>query len=438
MTRWKQEAETVVENPALARRPSGGLTAAPGAIVGLHHRVMRVLGQGAMGVVALARDEVLERDVALKLVRPELYDDERARERFLAEARAMARVKHPNVVQIYTFGVDRGAPYLVMEYVDGPNLEQWLASRGGPPTLGQAIGILKQLCAGVAAIHGVGATHRDVKTSNVLLGEGFRVAVTDLGLARSVTGPEAESRRASGTPAYMAPEIALGIDVPPELRTRADIYSLGVIAYELLTGELPFSAESVPQTIHMHITETAVAPSRRAGIPSCFDEVVFRALEKDPAKRTESAETLAAELENAFTALDETDPLRFLVADDDDGFRSLIARVIAKAWPGAEIDAVADGETALRIAERRPPTAAVLDLDMPGLNGIELTAAMRTAPTTQSVPIVIATAVGGAADWRLLTQLGANAFMVKPFDPSQLVHTLEAIVGKKSRWRPSR
>ena len=432
------QAETRAERIGAGSQPGGAPTAAPGSIVGLHYRVVRTLGSGAMGIVILARDEVLERDVALKLIRPELYDDENARERFLSEARAMARVRHPNVVHIYAFGVDRRGPYLVMEYVDGPNLEQWLGSRGGAPTLGQAIGILKQLCAGVSAIHAAGTTHRDLKTSNVLLGEGFRVAVTDLGLARTVTGPEASSRHASGTPAYMAPEIALGEVVVPELRTRADIYSLGVIAYELLTGELPFSGENIPQTLQLHITEAPTPPSRRANVPSCFDDVVLRALAKEPSQRTESAEALAEELDAAFASVDDTEPLRFLVADDDAGFRSLISRVLAKAWPGATIEAVADGEAALDAAERRPPSVAVIDLDMPGLNGIELTAAIRALASTKRVPIVVATAVGGPADWRLLTQLGANAFLVKPFDPGQLVHTVEAIVGRASRWRPSR
>ncbi|MCZ7679033.1 MAG: serine/threonine protein kinase [Sandaracinaceae bacterium] len=182
-----------------ASRPGLRLWPAEGALVDGTYRVRGMLGEGGMGVVLLAHDERLQRDVAIKLIRPELAEAAH-RARFLEEARAMARVRHPNVVEIHAFGELDGAPYFVMEYVAGSDLETFLAKRGGLLSPGEAHSVLLQLCRGVEAIHASGAVHRDLKASNVLVGDGFRVVIADLGLARTLDGAPVEGAVVSGTP----------------------------------------------------------------------------------------------------------------------------------------------------------------------------------------------------------------------------------------------
>ena len=387
------------------------------------YEVIRSLGEGAMGVVLLGKDVHLERQVAIKLIHPEYLSTEDARHRFLLEARAMARVRHENVVEIYAFGDHAGAPYFVMEYVPGVTLEAWMHQRD-TLSIDEAIGVLEQICRGVSAIHLAGTIHRDLKLANVLMGPAFRVAVTDLGLSRILDKPITElSNTISGTPAYMAPEIIRGDRVPSFMHDRADVYSLGVMAFELLTGRLPFETGDAVKMMEMHMHDPPPLPSEfREDLPSAFDEVVRSALHKEPMHRTQSArafrEALLAARESARK---RASGLRLLVADDDEDFAALVSETLEWAFPGAEIVSVRDGAAALAAVDNKPADLAVLDLDMPGLNGIELTAAFRASSHAEHMPILVVTATGGAPDWRLLSSLGADGFLVKPIDPMALV-----------------
>jgi serine/threonine-protein kinase len=209
------------------------------------YRAERILGQGAMGVVLLCRDIRLEREVAVKFIHPEYVTSPESHQRFLDEARAMARVRHENVVEVFAFDEHEGVPYFVMEYVPGQHVEDWLRRYKGVPSIDEVVGILDQVCRGVAAIHKAGTVHRDLKWTNVLVGPAFRIAVTDLGLARTLDrASKPDSDTVSGTPAYMAPEIVIGTPLPANLQDRADVYSLGVMAFELLTGRLPFESST--------------------------------------------------------------------------------------------------------------------------------------------------------------------------------------------------
>lgn len=381
-----------------------------------------------MGMVYLARDERLAREVAIKFIQPELVRTEAARERFLHEARAMARVRHVNVVEIYAFGEFLGAPYFAMEYVQGSTVDEWMDLQGSPElSVDEVIGILDQVCQGVQAIHAAGAVHRDLKPTNVLVGPAFRVCVTDLGLAKVLDAPiltqEDDDDTVSGTPAYMSPEVVLGTPVPQELESRADVYSLGVMAFELLTGRLPFEHLDAHDMMLAHVDEDPPTPSElRADLPAAFDRVILKALAKDPRKRTASADALRRALLSArerSTSLRTR--MRVLVADDDPAFRSLAVETLRHAFPEAEVESVPDGTRALEAVDREPPTLVVVDLDMPDLNGVELTAAFRASPEAQEMRILVVTATGGAPDWQLLKDLGADGFIVKPIDPVSLV-----------------
>ncbi len=238
---------------------------ARGTMIADTYRIVRPLGAGGMGVVTLAHDDRLDRDVAIKFVRPELFKHQNLRDLFSVEARAMARVSHPNVLTVHTFGDHEGTPYFVMEYVDGHTVEQWLegvSGRGGSPEIEEALRILDQACLGVEAIHAASTVHRDLKPSNLLIDANLHVAVSDLGVARILEGAAgADATCIVGSAAYMAPEAALGDDSKPELATRRDIYALGCIAYELLTGRPPFTGQTDMNVLSQHVLQEAVPPS---------------------------------------------------------------------------------------------------------------------------------------------------------------------------------
>ena len=213
-----------------------------GTLIDGVYRVIGPLGSGSMGIVLLAEDESLDRRVAIKFVHSSLHRQDFI-ERFTAEARALARVSHPNVLQIYAFGEHDGAPYFATEFVEGQTLEQWLVRGGAQPDVEVALEILDGVCDGVAAIHAADTVHRNLKPGNVLLDAKLRPHIADLGLAMLCrddveTGPEVV-----GTPAYMAPEIAFATDFAPAAPALADVYSLGCMTYELLTARPPFEAE---------------------------------------------------------------------------------------------------------------------------------------------------------------------------------------------------
>jgi serine/threonine-protein kinase len=405
-----------------------------GEVLGTY-RIVKNVGEGAMGVVLLGRDIRLERDVAIKLIHPGYVTSPEAHKRFLEEARAMARVRHENVVEIYAFDEYRGSPYFVMEYVPGMHVERWIETRrGAPVSVDEAIGIIDQVCRGVSAIHKAGAVHRDLKWTNVLIGPAFRVCVADLGLARFLDKPRQEVKdTVSGTPAYMAPEIVTGLPVPSGMDSRADVYSLAVMSYELLTGRLPYETDDAVEMMTAHVDGTPPTPSEiRADLPREFDRVLLKAMEKDPAKRTASADAFRRDLLAARQSVSSsTRGLRFVVADDDADFAALVTEILSFAFDGAEIVTVENGTLALEAVEQRPASLAVIDLDMPGLNGIELTAAFRATPNAEKMPILVATAMGGAPDWRLLQALGADGFVVKPIDAMALVALVRRTLGRK-------
>ncbi len=258
--------------------------------IGDCYRVIDLLGRGGMGVVLRALDERLERDVAIKLIRPELLTDG-LRERFVAEARAMARVCHPNVLPIYAFGEHEGAPYFVTQIVRGQTVEEWLRSHppNVAPSLDVAFKILADTCRGVAAIHAANTVHRDLKPSNLLLDPEFGVYVADLGVATlfhdypAARGESGEVRREIvGTPAYMAPECVLQTEVPAELLPRADVYSLGCLAFELFTGAPPFDGTRTPVACMVaHANTSPPRPStRRPELSEALDAAILAALMK--------------------------------------------------------------------------------------------------------------------------------------------------------------
>jgi serine/threonine protein kinase len=399
-----------------SRDPLAEVGVETGTLIGGAYRIQGLLGVGGMGVVARALDEKLKRRVAIKFVKSPLTAVPRMHDLFVEEARAMARLSHRNVLAVYAFGDHGQTPYFVMECVDGKTVEQWLADRpaGTHPTEDDVVRILEQACLGVEAIHAAGTVHRDLKPSNLLIDSTFRVAVADFGVARE---PEAhggaESGPLVGSATYMAPEAAFG-EVGAREEAR-DIYALGCVAYELLVGRPPFVGDSDMNVLTQHVIQAPVPPSeRRPGIPPLFDDVVLKAL----AKNVEDRYPTAAAFRDALLAAHRgnSDPERILVADDDPDWRRILVTALVARFPSSAVHEVGDGEAALAAFCKKPYSVVLVDLEMPEVDGTQLTARLREIDSANHTPIIVLTAAGGPREWKRLAAIGADAFLVKPVD----------------------
>ena len=249
--------------------------------------VLGHLGTGGMGCVYRVRERDSGRISALKVLPRELATDPAFVERFEREARTLSRLRHPHIVGVHGFGQAGGFCFLLMEFVDGANLRQ--ALRSGRFTPQQALALIPPICEALQAAHAQGVLHRDIKPENLLLDAEGRVKIADFGIAKLLEGPGASAGEAYtltrtgariGTPHYMAPE---QVETPEQVDHRADIYSLGVVFYELLTGELPLGRFP--------------APSIKAGLDARVDDIVFRALAKERELRQQTADQMKAEVE---------------------------------------------------------------------------------------------------------------------------------------------
>lgn len=244
------------------------------------YQITRTLGQGGMGTVYLALDTYLEREVAVKMLDHHKLGTE-GRGMLLHEARATARLSHPNVVMVFDVGEFDQTPFVVMEYVPGHTLAE-----EKPHRLNEIVRLTRQVCAALAHAHAKGLIHRDVKPGNVLVSPEGVAKLMDFGLARAINAKVDPNNSFAGTVAYVAPEQAMGEEIDP----RADLYALGVMMYELFTGQLPFTGTSM-QIIIKHIQEMPPSPKAlNPDLPTALDELIMHLLQKNPADRPDSAE----------------------------------------------------------------------------------------------------------------------------------------------------
>jgi eukaryotic-like serine/threonine-protein kinase len=295
--------------PAPAARPgdaSNMPTAGPWAALGVagdadqvdfgpRYRIDRLLGQGGMGAVYKAWDKALDRPVALKLIRPGLALDAAVEQRFKQELLLASKISHKNILRIHDLGEAGGVKFISMAFVEGEDLHQ-LLTRHGKLTVDRALKIARQLCSALDAAHAEGVVHRDFKPQNILLDKQENVYVSDFGLAKSLEQETGMTRSGEflGTPRYMAPEQAQGGKVDH----RADLYALGLILYEMVTGDVPFHAETTLQLMYKRVHEAPKSPKTlNPDLPDWLVRVIMKCLERDPGQRYQTAGEILHDLE---------------------------------------------------------------------------------------------------------------------------------------------
>ena len=283
------------------------------------YQLQETLGTGGMAVVYKARDLMLERNVAVKVLREDFSKDPAFRERFRQEARAAANLSHPNIVTVHDFGLDQGHLFIVMEYMPGTDLKT-LVKQKERFQISEALELMIQACGGVGYAHRAGLVHCDVKPHNMLVTPEGRLKVTDFGIARALASisPDELSDVVWGSPHYFSPEQAGGRPPSP----ASDVYSLGVILYEMITGRLPFVASDSAELARMHREEKPVAPRYyNNSIPSALEEIVLKVLSKEPSSRYRTADQLGRLLLGLYDTNAESSQNKAFVHDTFQGAR---------------------------------------------------------------------------------------------------------------------
>jgi serine/threonine protein kinase/class 3 adenylate cyclase len=388
--------------------------------------IEREIARGGMGSIWVAWDPQLQRRVVLKRLAPGSIASV-ALERCQHEAMAAARLSHPNVVHVYDFGIDNGAPYIVMELLDGEDLDSKLR-RMGPLPLPAAVDIVQQMARALSAAHAAGLVHRDLKPANIFLvhgDAGEMVKVLDFGIAAmrgDGAAQEQPSARLLGTPAYMSPEQARGRTADH----RSDLWSAAVVAYVILTGETPFRSRSSTDLIAAICSDPIPPPSsKNPSLGRHVDAFFERAFTKDPHRRFQSA----TELASAFAALADAStpqPTKILLIDDEPDMGLLLTQWFQHRIDAGELEFLLaeNGEHALSSIRAHPDIDVILsDIRMPGMDGLTfLLAVPDFAPTAK---VVMVSAYGDMTNIRLAMNRGAFDFLFKPIDFDDLEATIE-------------
>jgi serine/threonine protein kinase len=428
------------------------------------YRLLNRIGAGGMGEVWKAEDTHLLRTVAVKLLRPEMAGDEEWKARFLREARTAARLSHPNIATIYSVDQAEGHMFIAMEYVEGDSLKQLIASRVlGMPDV---VRVVKRCADALTEAHQHGVIHRDVKPENIIVTT-RGVKMLDFGIAKLIDAPPEDAGKLTsdgtviGTPEYMSPEQAMGRAVDH----RSDIFSLGVVLFEALTGRHPFAGKSVTETLVNIVTREAPdLASMLQGVSPSLAEIVRKSTRKNPEERYEVAKQMASALNKVYPVnssaffpavtrgetptvpierpkAPEPPPkparaktsarwkairptVRVLVADDDPEVRKQLGAALA--YHRLDFDEAANGSEAIQQLKKRKYALAFIDLMMPRIDGWAVIDFIRTHAEHRGTK----TYVVASEDQRLSAadQDVISGIVSKPFDPAKLDSLLQSFV----------
>jgi len=399
-----------------------------------HYRIISRLGEGGMGEVYLATDTRLDRSVALKVLPAAVAHNPMRMERFDREAKAASALNHPNVAHIYEIGEDRGVHFLVMEFIEGQALDRRIDGRALPvPELAE---IGAQIADALDAAHAKGIVHRDIKPANVIITPRGSAKVLDFGLAKvaeprgPALGTQMETRALSaagaliGTVEYMSPEQALGRPVDH----RTDLFSLGVVLYQMATGRLPFEGSNPSETIARILDDSPAAMARfNYDVPEDLDRIVRKCLEKDRERRYQSARDLMVDLKGLAREREAAGPrrqpgakIRAVIVDDEDLARQILREYLRGEEDIEIVAECANGFAAVKAVAEQKPDLMFLDIQMPKLDGFEVLELVD-----REVAVVFVTAF----DQYAMKAFDAAAvdYLLKPFAADRLRTALERV-----------
>jgi len=397
------------------------------------YEIIKLLGRGGMGQVFEAHDHLLNRRVAIKAAWPNPLTPP-----LRNEARALAAFQHPSLVSVHTLGEHRGIDYLVMERVYGVSLTQHADTRwesGQSFSASEVVQILLPAAEGLSVVHRAGLVHRDIKPDNIMLTPVHRVVLMDFGLVL----PEFDvngKQRVAGSPPYMAPEALLNTAATGSGHL-VDIFGLGVLAYELLTGSRPYVGSTIREVIAAHERgRPAALAELRPDCPLALCQLVHEMLSPNPQMRNQSAEAVAWQLRAALDERPRSESPQenashapsVLIVDDDVDLAKILTFYVRQIVGTTEIRVAHDGEEALAEVLKEEPDVMLLDLHMPRMNGVELCMQLRGEGLAQSCSIISVSAGAQEHDVQLLHQLGIHHFVEKGSNLRQRLRTVIAEV----------
>ena len=412
-----------------------------GKLLGGRYEIIDVVGVGGMAVVYRARCHVLNRYVAVKILKDEYAKDPDIRKRFSIESQAVAKLSHHNIVSVYDVGSENGTDYIVMELIEGITLKEYLQKKGRL-SWQEAVFFAEQICRALVHAHSRGIIHQDIKPQNVIILRDGTAKLTDFGIASFATTQETRVvQEAIGSVHYISPEQAKG----SKIDYRTDIYSLGVVMYEMLTGKLPFEGETALQVVMQHINAVPLAPSEVVpGIPKGLDEIVMHAMCANIGRRYASAEELYTDLEQ----LRNNPDIRFgyIASADETGETQVIGRDVQRAARHAQANAAAQGRPAGHTpasAPRRETATAVREpegffdrlAERPGL-AAGIAVAVVAVITLVVVGILLMTGSNNSEKVQVPSFIGMNIDEVMADSTYTGNFTLEEAAERKESDRP--
>jgi serine/threonine protein kinase len=394
------------------------------------YRIERVLGEGSFGLVYLAYDDELGRSVAVKVPHARLVSHPKDAEAYRAEGRTVANLDHPNIVPVYDVGSTNDFPcFVVSKFIDG--IELTTKIKNGHLNYTEATEVLASVAEALHYAHAQGIVHRDMKPGNILIDGRGEPFIVDFGLALREQDA-GKAPMSAGTPAYMSPEQARGEG--DQIDGRSDIFSLGVVLYELLVGRQPFSADNLLELIEqINGHEPTSLRQYDDSIPEELQRICTKAMSKQASDRYCTAMELADDLRHFRSQTVTAEPAQLLLVDDNTTNLQVLSQILA--GQGHRLLVAKNGESAISIARKTCPDLILLDIMMPGIDGFETCRQLKEDPATRDSLVIFLSARGDVSDKVRGLELGAVDYIAKPFQAEEVIARVRTHLKNRSQRR---